>query len=310
MEEKELFDRLQNLLAANKTDEGIKLLIENTGKDKIINPTDKGKTESIWSFFGANLLRSGKLEDGLRVYRQMNETLLSLQKQDDIRYHKGSPLYNIGSALLSQAFNFFLLSFVEDVIDQQKFPEDLPSLDALQGIFKVDFEFLNNFSERILAEYPKGRDPGEVLTKLGVSYVPAELWQLEYKMLDIEMKLRRFIKKRLEAKDADWWNKLVPDAQRKKIEGVIEDSSKLLWFSEQTTSPLDYALFPQDYVELITSENAWSEFQKCFKHKAILKAKLSGLGQIRNKIAHYRTVSQREREMFTETVKWLSDCMK
>ncbi len=310
MTESELLLQLKSLLEKNQIDRGIEVLIENTGKGKIIDPSDTGKMEKIWSLFANPLLLMAKIEDYVRVYRQMNETLFKLQKQENARYHKGLPLYSIGNGLLRQAFHFFLFSFIEDIINQKGFPEGLPSVSTLQGIFKVDSEFLQQLSKDILEKMPNARDPNEVLAKLDVKMVPAELWALEYQMQKIETKLRRFIEDRLSGVYKEWWEKLIAEEIRKNVENRIKESSKVLWFSEQPISPLDYLLFPREYIEIITNNECWKHFKSDFKHKAMIEGKLIGLGHIRNKIAHYRKTSDREKQMFEETIKWLEGCLK
>ena len=310
MAEDELLRQLKSLYESNQIERGIELLVTTMGKGKIIDPLDTRKMETIWGFFANPLLAAGRLEDFIKIYRQMNKTLLKLQRQDDARYHKGLPLYSIGHGLLRQAFQFFLYSYVEDTINQKKFPEGLPSISTLQGIFKVDSEFLQQLSEVILEKMPDARDPNEALVKLGVKMVPVELWMLEYQMQQIETKLRRFIESKLSSVSTEWWEKLIPEEIRKNVERRIRESSKVLWFSEQPMSPLDYLLFPREYIEIIINNECWKHFESVFKHKAIIEGKLVGLGHIRNKIAHYRKISDREKQMFEEAIKWLDDRLK
>lgn len=309
MAEENFLKQLTSLFEMDQIDAVIEVLKENTGKGKIIDSTNTTKMESIWGFFVNYLFQKGKLEDSLKVSRQMFETLLKLQEQDNARYHKGASLYNIGNGLLAQAFHYFLYSFIEDTINQKRFPEGLPSVSTLQGIFKVDSEFIQTLSNNILEKMPDTRDPREVIAKLKVGTVPVELWRLEYAMQEIEIKLRRFIENKLSS-NPEWWEKLIPENTRKSVEEKIDTSSEALWFSEQPISPLDYLSFPREYIQIITDDNCWKHFESAFKHKAVIKGKLSGLGQIRHKIAHYRKISERERQMFEETVQWLVDRLK
>lgn len=239
----------------------------------------------------------------------MLETLLRLQEQENARYHKGLSLYQIGNGLFRQSFQFFLYSFIEDTINQRKSPEGSLSVKTLQSIFKVPSEWLQQLAADILARMPDARDPIKALAELNVSNVPAELWTLEYAMQEIEKKLRKFIEGKFSS-DPEWWEKQVPQEVRKSVEDKINESSEVLWFSEQPISRMDYLSFPQEYSKIITCDECWKTFEPTFRHRAIIRGKLSGLGQIRHKIAHYRKISERERQMFEETIKWLDDRLK
>jgi len=305
MAEEKLLDQLKSLLSSKEIDTGIKVLKENTGKGKIIDPSETSKMEKIWSFFANPLIISGKLEDADKVCMQMYEFLLQLQMRENERYHKGFSLYNDGMVKLRQALQLFLYSFIEDTISSKGFPEKALSVSALQGIYKVDSDFLHRLSDNILAKIPDARNPEEALVRLDIKGVPAELWIIEYQMQEIETKLRKFIESKFSV-DTEWYEKRVSEEIKKSIEDRIKDSSELLWFSEQTTSPLDYLLFPREYIALITDDKNWKDFEPTFKHKALIEGKLKGLGQIRNKIAHYRRISIPEKQMFEETINWIS----
>ena len=310
MSENKLNKELNSLREANKIEDGIKLLVTNTGKGKIIDPSNTSKMEKIWALFANPLFIEGRIEEFIKVYKQMNKTLVDLQKQDKTRYHKGLPLYGVSQGLLRQAFQLLMFSFVEDTINKQKFPEGLPSLVTLQSIFRVDSEYLHKMSEDILKKVPDAKDPNEALVKIGVKTVPVELWTLEHRMQNIETKMRKFIESKLSSVSPEWWEKLVPEEIRNNVDSRIRESSKVLWFSEQPTSRLDYLMFPKDYIKIITDDECWKHFESTFKHKAVIEGKLVGLGHIRHKIAHYRKISDREKQMFEETIKWLDARLK
>jgi hypothetical protein len=179
----------------------------------------------------------------------------------------------------------------------------------MERIFKVDSEFLDKLSKDIIAQTPNAMDSDVALRKLRIPVIPAELWTIEYHMQEIETKLRKFIESKLSS-TTDWYEKRIPERIRKNIEKRIKQSSELLWFSEQLVSPLNYLTFPREYVEVMTDDANWKDFEPNFKHKAIIKGKMNGLGQIRNKIAHYRKISDNEKQMFKETVDWISNHLK
>lgn len=309
-DEAELSKKLSLLQQEGKTDEGIQLLKENTGKGKIIDPSDTQKTERFWSLFANPFFAVGQALNVIKIYREMYLHIKNLQDQEGARYHKGLPAYNMGHGLMLEAFGNFVLSFVEDVISSGKYPEEALSTASLQGIFKVDSEYLHQLSESIIKKASGAKDPHKVLQDLGVKTVPAELWTLEYNMQETEKRLREFIEKHLFDVSPDWWQTLVPDDLRKEVEGLLTSSSKILWFSEQPTSPLEYLSFPRSYIRIVTCDTCWPHFKDTFKHKAILEGRLEGLGHIRHKIAHYRRISEDEKQMFGRTIQWLNGCIK
>jgi hypothetical protein len=257
MNETELLQKLDSLGIQGKIDEGIELLKENTGKGKTIDPLDTPKMERIWSLFANPLMLTGQIENSIKIYGEMFSHLMHIQDQDNIRVHKGLCLFNGAHGFLRRAFQYYMLSFVEDTISSGKYPDEAQSTAALQGVFKVDSEFLHQLSDKICQETPTPKDPNALLAKLGVKQVPAELWELEYKMQETERKLRDSIEKKLADVSKEWWGTLVPEKVRKGVEDRLTDSSRVLWFSEQPASPLEYLSFPQDYAEIITSEKCW-----------------------------------------------------
>jgi hypothetical protein len=310
MEEEELLSKLDSLRKQGRIDEGIRLLIENTGKGKTLDPSDTSKIERIWSAFANPLLLEGQIDNSINAYNEMFSHIKHLQDQENTRYHKGLPLYNMGHGFLRKAFHFFLFSFIEDAISIGAYPADALSTEALKGIFKVDSEFLQSLSDRIIREAPATRDPTTVLSSLGIKVVPVELWMLEYQMQKTEKVLREFIETSLSKASQKWWEDLIPDGVRKEVDDRIVRSSQALWFSEQPTSPLEYLSFPQDYIKILADAKCWPHFEPTFKRKAVLQGRLDGLGHIRHKIAHYRKVSDEEKQMFGRTIQWLKDCLK
>jgi hypothetical protein len=128
-------------------------------------------------------------------------------------------------------------------------------------------------------------------------------------MQKIEKRLREFIERQLSSVTKEWWKELVPEDFRKAVEDKIITSSRVLWFSEQPVSPVEYLTFPSDYTKILSFDKCWSQFEPTFHSKAILTGRLEGLGHIRHKIAHYRKVSNDERAMFEKTINWLQTCL-
>lgn len=314
MQENDLLDELVSLRKQGKIDEGIKLLKENTGKGKVLDPSDTPKMEHAWSLFGNPLLLEGQTDNFIKVCVEMYAHIIRLQDRDDARYHKGWSTYSLGNGFLLKALENFLLAFVEDTISSRVYPELALSTATLQIVFKVDSEFLTKLSEKVIKEAPAVKDPYIILSDLGPKIypegIPMELWTLEHKMLMIENKLRKFIEKQLSNACQDWWQKLIPDTLREEVDRRMIDTSRVLWFSEQPTSPLEYLSFPKDYINVIKYDKCWPHFKDAFKHKAILEGRLEGLGHIRHKIAHYRKISTTEKRMFDQAIRWLRDCLK
>ena len=310
MDETELLEKLDSLRKSGEVDQAIVLLKENTGKGKMIDPSNTQKMEQFWSGFANPLYFEGKLADYRKVCNEMLSHLMNLQQKDGVRYHKGWPTYSIGLSLMGEAVQNVLLSFVEDTISACGYPQDALSTAVLQGIFKVDSEYLSDLSKSIIAKATMTNDPSKVLAELGVKGLPAELWTLEYSMRKVEKKFREFIEKQLSRASPNWWKDMVPEELKKQVEEKIGTSSRVLWFSEQSTSPLDYFSFPSDYIKLLSCEKCWPLFEPAFQSKAILTGRLEGLAHIRHKIAHYRKVTHDEKIMFEKAIAWLEACMK
>ena len=309
MNVKELLQKLVKLRRNGKIDEAIELLVENTGKDKLVDPSNTSQLETAWSRFANPLFLQGRMDDFFKVCERMYEHTVKLQRQGNPRIHKGWSLYGKGNVHFQKALNYFMLSFIEDTIDNNGFPENSLSTHTLYTISKVDSDFLRNLSKMVIEKSRNHLEPDKVLTELNITKVPYLLWTLEVQMEKIEAKLRKFIEKNLQKASKEWQEELIPKELQDKINDRIMESSRVLWFSEQPTSPLLYLTFPSEYIILITDDNCWTTFKAAFEHKEVLKGRLKGLAQIRHKIAHYRKISPIEREMFEQAIQWLENCM-
>jgi hypothetical protein len=74
-----------------------------------------------WELQGQQALKKGDFEACANIYNTWTEALVSYQKETNERVHKGHPLFNSGLSLFlkgnrREAFGFFMLAYIEDVI--------------------------------------------------------------------------------------------------------------------------------------------------------------------------------------------------
>ncbi len=79
----------------------------------------------IWDFEGIGYLRQGKYEKAWSIFSKQYKLLLEVQKEKEVRLHKGGPLHNGGLSLLYQgktdeALRWLIFALVEDLISSEK----------------------------------------------------------------------------------------------------------------------------------------------------------------------------------------------
>src|SRR2546428_9681002 len=113
--------------------------------------------------------------------------------------------------------------------------------------------------------------------------------------MNLETELRQFIVEKLSASGSGWWKHRIPgDIQEKVQERLKKDEKLYPWIKDEKKRLIHYVDFP-DYGKIITSGENWKEeFGKVFGEMDLLHAKLRELGEIRNKVAHYRALSLQE----------------
>ena len=115
---KELENIIQYLIANEHFDKVIEVLVENTGKRKLIKPSEPAI--HFWNTAGVFFFQNGKNEFAERLYY----SLFKLQMEEQItgdRLHKGMALHNYGvsvanSGKTEEAKKLITLAYIEDCI--------------------------------------------------------------------------------------------------------------------------------------------------------------------------------------------------
>jgi len=111
----------------------------------------------------------------------------------------------------------------------------------------------------------------------------------------LENALRKFIQTKLASIDDNWWEKRIPEEVRREASRRRMIDKRLYpWHVQKNLHPIHYVDF-SDYIKIITSDKNWKQvFQKFFKSKLFVAAKLKELEPIRRAIAHGRDISMKE----------------
>lgn len=125
---------------------------------------------------------------------------------------------------------------------------------------------------------------------------PKEIpWEEYVRLYFLEKTLRKFIVDSLSALDEKWWRRRVPgDIRKKAEERKTKETEKLVVTID--LHPIWYVDF-LDYISIITQKNNWEEvFKRVFLNKDKFRVLMEELAPIRNKIAHMRPLSEREKK--------------
>jgi tetratricopeptide (TPR) repeat protein len=125
---------------------------------------------------------------------------------------------------------------------------------------------------------------------------PEEIPREEYvRLYFLEKALRRFVVNMLSAISQKWWKQRVPGGVRNKAEQRKKEEE---WRLGPTINlhPIWYIDF-MDYAEILTRRDNWEEAFGCvFRSREDVRDTLGKLAPIRNKIAHMRPLTPRERK--------------
>jgi len=125
---------------------------------------------------------------------------------------------------------------------------------------------------------------------------PEEIPLEEYiRVYFLEKTLRQFVVDQLSMISERWWRQRVPwDVWKKAEERKKEEREKLVFTMD--LHPVWYVDF-LDYVKIVTRDDNWREvFRRVFRNKDDFKVVMEKLLPIRNKIAHMRPLSVREKK--------------
>lgn len=125
---------------------------------------------------------------------------------------------------------------------------------------------------------------------------PKEIPVEEYiRVYFLEKTLRQFVVDQLSMISKKWWRQRVPGKIWKKAEERKEKEREKMVHTLDL-HPIWYVHFPQ-YVEIVTRNDNWTEaFKRVFRNKEHFRAVMEMLSPIRNKIAHMRPLSIREKK--------------
>ena len=125
---------------------------------------------------------------------------------------------------------------------------------------------------------------------------PEEIPSKEYiRLYFLEKTLRQFIEDQLSEITFKWWKQRVPPKVREKAEERKKDEEERL-VTSVNLHPIWYVDFA-DYIGIVTRNDNWRNvFRQVFRDKDDFKITLTKLLPIRNKIAHMRPLSIREKK--------------
>jgi len=133
----------------------------------------------------------------------------------------------------------------------------------------------------------------------------------EYSLLkELELKLRAIIQRELSKKSENWWNELVPKSVRNVACKRKEREEKLWpWLDVRQDLPLIHYINFRDYAKIINKN--WDIcFKFIFADREIIIGKLKELEPIRNKIAHFRPLTEDEKKKLQLYSKEILSCIK
>lgn len=124
---------------------------------------------------------------------------------------------------------------------------------------------------------------------------PEEIPSEEYiRLYFLEKTLRQLVVDQLSMISERWWKQRIPGDVRKKAEDRKKDEEEKLVHTVDL-HPIWYVDF-LDYVNIVTRKDNWRDvFKKIFRNKDHFRGTMEKLSPIRNKIAHMRPLSVREK---------------
>jgi len=127
---------------------------------------------------------------------------------------------------------------------------------------------------------------------------------------NLEEDLRKFIEAKLSLLYTNWWKERIPLDVKENAEIRMNNKTNLWpWIEKDDLDPIYYINFPE-YIKIITKRDNWKEvFSNYFIDKEIISSKLRELEPIRNKIAHFRELTESEITKLNLYSKEIIDCI-
>lgn len=162
------------------------------------------------------------------------------------------------------------------ILSQMKYLED-------NGLINIQLAIGGNFWVRLSAAGSATFDTYEHDDSLPMT----NAYRLFFK---IENHLRHFIEKKLvDSFDDEWFSKGISRVLRDVIDKRKVEESQMPWKVSEMNSNMDFLQFPQLKNIIITN---WVIFSSSFNDQATITLRLDQLEEIRNSIAHTRTLTQ------------------
>ena len=239
--------------------------------------------------------------------------------EETVEWRKGFILHNNG-------FNVFLRVLAE-ILKYQKGNWDKQEVrelieEPLKHYFEEKFEEIKEIRALTSNEAGRARVALEIIQRINLkeenfardfieeakkrdrlAFEKSEPYQ---KLKELETNLRLFIQEKLENISKNWWKERIPsDVQEKAKQNLQKSQSPWPWVTDENRSPVFYIDFP-DYAKIMQRKDNWNEiFSKIFKDSSVIFSKLKELENIRNKIAHTRSLNAQESttlELYTSQI--------
>ncbi len=225
------------------------------------------------------------------------------------------PEWRNGFVLHNNGFNILLRVLVE-ILKFQRGIWDRPAVkklieQPLSAYFREEFEGLKDLRTFTSNEAGRAKIALEIVKKIHstndrfaheyirdaekrerLAFEKTEPYQT---LQGLEDDLRRFIEESLAQVSKNWWKERIPlDVQEKANNRRDKSDSPWPWIKSQKESLISFIDFP-DYSKIIQRRDNWNNvFVTTFKDEGVIVSKLKELEDIRNKIAHMRSLSVQE----------------
>lgn len=201
-----------------------------------------------------------------------------------LKYQKGSWDKQATKQLLEEPLKLYF----EEQFEKIKDIRISTSNEAGRGKVALEIiKHINQKNESFANEFIKETEKRE-----RVAFEKLEPYQ---SLKELETNLRLFIEEKLKKVTPNWWKERIPqDVQEKAEENMLKNESPWPWVKTEERTPIFYINFP-DYGKIIQRRDNWNDvFSKIFKDSDMIFSWLKELEDIRNKIAHFRSISIEE----------------
>jgi hypothetical protein len=298
-------EQIKALIGEQKYLDCVDLLIENTGKEKTIDPANTKDMEIKFSLLFDHLRKEGEYHLLRISAHKLKQHLKKLEQVGGNHYHKGLGYHNLGIALHKIALGSFLTAFIEDAIKEKEPLPLKPARQHLEGLFKASSEDLEKLGKYAIEISKNGPIPSNTILKKfnedpGPPFV--ELWRVEYHISQIEKEIRIVINKNL---PEGWMDNTEYFNWKEDIESKKRNEKAYLG-KAASDSLIDYLDF-SDYYKIAQYKKNGEIFWPIFGDLNEFENKMKSLKFIRNKIAHFRKIFVEDIIKVDEIRKWLKN---